>query len=128
MINGSRIFEEFYRELLYGRSARDDTFQLDVERAVVSLDVAADRNVTRIVGYPKRELALLIFNQSLWSKQFRVHAQGIDAAEHRVHALSLHDLHGNGVDASTVTDIDVEALADLEWLCANEVDGRENVL
>src|SRR5690349_256368 len=121
-------FERIYRELLYGRSTRDDTFELNIERAVVGFDVTADRNVARVVSDPKRELALLVLHQPLRTKQLRVHAQSIDAAEHRLQLFSLHDFHRDRVNASAVTDVDIEVFADLKWLGANEIDRREHVL
>src|SRR6476659_8790725 len=121
-------FALLLRKLLYGSRAGDDTFELDVEGAVIRFDAAADRNVSRVLSDPNGELALLVINQSLWSKKLGVHAQRIDAAEHCIQSLLLDHLDRNGVDAPAVTNIDVEALADFERLRTNEIDRGEDVL
>src|ERR1043165_7950221 len=114
--------------LLYGSRAGDYTLEFDVEGAVISFDAAADGNASRVVGEPNGKLTLFFIDQSLWSKQLRIHAHCVDAAEHRIHALLLHDLDRNRIDVSAVANIDVEVLADREWLRANEIDRREDVL
>src|ERR1043166_862164 len=82
----------------------------------------------RVVSDPDRKLALLVVDQSLWSKQLRIHSQHVNLTQNRVHPLLLNYLHRNPVDPPAVANKDFETLADSEWLRANEVDGRENIL
>src|SRR6185503_17224506 len=107
MINGTGM------ELLgWWWGIMDDAFQFNIKRAVISLYASADRNMLRVVSDPDRELAFLIVNQSLWSKQLRIHTEHIDAPEDRLHPLLLNHLHRNFVDATAVANKDFKSLAD----------------
>src|ERR1700754_3614163 len=118
----------FFVVLLYGRRTRDDTLQFDIEGPVIRFDTPADRNVPWVCREPDRKLALLVVDQSFGSKQFRIDSKRINAADHGLHSFLLEHLHRNRIDASAVADVDVKALADFEWLRANEVDRRQDVL
>src|SRR5262245_33678159 len=106
----------------------DHALEFDVESSVISLDAAADRNVSRIGSHPDRKLTFLCVDESLWSKQFGIDSQHVNATKHRLHSLLFDDRDRNLVNLPAVADVDLETLADLERLRADEIDRRQHVL
>lgn len=105
-----------------GRRSGNHALQLNLECSVVSLDATANRDMSRVSGYPDRKLTFLLIDESIWSKQLWIHSQHINASEHGLHSLLLDDLNRYLVNLSAVADKDLKAPAHLERLCADEID------
>src|ERR1700730_3184465 len=111
-----------------GRWIVDDTLELDIKRAVVGLDSAADRNVSTVICEPERKLSLLIIDEAVRPKKIGIDAHDVDTTKNCFHSFLLDDLNGNPIHVSTVADEDLKRLSQREWLHPDEVDCRQDIL
>src|SRR6185503_5491556 len=61
-----------------------DALELDIKRAVVSLDATTDRNVSLVVSDPHRKLTLLVVDETIRPKQFRLNVKHLNATKNRL--------------------------------------------